>query len=265
MTNRTLGTLSFHLQRSGEGQTLVLIHGVGADLESWDGVVEALGSGFDILRYDQRGHGKSSKPPGPYDLHDFVADLHDILQAEGAERTHIAGFSLGGLVAQAFALRYPGFVDRLILVSTVANRTQEEREKVLARADKLAGQGADAHLNDAVDRWFTAEFIAARSDVLEWRRRKSEQNDPASYAAAYRVLAESDLAEHLHMIRAPTLVITGERDTASTPRMAQYIADRVRQSECVILPKLKHSVLLEAPTRIAEEMERFLRKGNPSA
>ena len=257
MTSRTIRALSFNLRRSGQGQPLVLVHGVGADLESWDGVVEALGPGYDVLRYDQRGHGLSSKPPGPYCLDDFVEDLHGLLRAEDIARAHLAGFSLGGLVAQAFALAHPDCVDKLVLISTVAGRTEQERERVLARAAKLAEQGAGAHLSDAVDRWFTAEFIAARPDVLAWRRAKSEQNDPASYAAAYRVLAESDLADKLHGISAPTLVMTGEGDIASTPRMARLIAERVPRSACVILPKLKHSVLLEAPKRVALEMGSF--------
>lgn len=258
-----LGAQSFHFRRSGEGQPLVLIHGVGADLESWDGVIRELGQGYDILRYDQRGHGLSSKPPGPYSLDDFAEDLHDLLRAVGISKAHVAGFSLGGLVAQAFALKYPAQVEKLILISTVAGRTAEERDRVLARAKKLAEEGAGAHLNDAVERWFTEAFIAARPDVLEWRRQKSRQNDPDSYAAAYRVLAESDLADELHRITAPTLVMTGERDIGSTPRMARLIAECVSKSHCVIFPRLKHSLLLEAPDQVAAEMRCFLENKTP--
>ena len=258
MVTQRIGTQLFHCRRSGHGKPLVLVHGVGADLESWDGVIDVLGPGFDVLRYDQRGHGQSSKPPGPYTLDDFVNDLHGIFAANGLSKAHIAGFSLGGIVAQGFALRYPEMVGRLVLISTVAGRNEGERQRVLARAKKLAEQGADAHLNDAVERWFTDAFIAARPDVLEWRRRKSMQNDPASYAAAYRVLAESDLGDHIHRIQASTLVMTGECDVGSNPRMAKLIAERVPNAECVIFPQLKHSLLLEAPDQVAAEMRRFL-------
>ena len=94
--------------------------------------------------------------------------------------------------------------------------------------------------------------------MLEWRRQKSLQNDPAAYAAAYRVLAESDLADEIHRIIAPTLVMTGECDAGSTPRMAELLEARIPRAECVILPELKHSVLLEAPDLIASELHRFL-------
>lgn len=255
---RKIGENIFNVRRSGTGEAIVLIHGVGADLENWDGVVAALGDGFDILRYDLRGHGESSKPPGPYSLDDFVEDLRGLLQDNEIDKAHIVGFSLGGLVAQGFALKHPECVDRLILISTVAGRTEAEKQRVLARAETLGQRGAGAHLGEAVSRWFTDEFIRSRPDVLEWRRQKSLKNDPAAYAAAYRVLATADLADELHRIEARTLVMTGENDVGSTPRMARLIADRVPDSVCVIFPDLKHSVLLEAPETVALEIHRFL-------
>ena len=253
-----VGANAFHVRRSGTGDSIVLLHGVGADIETWDGVVAALGDGFDVLSLDQRGHGRSHKPSGPFVLEDFVEDLHGVLNALEFSTISLAGFSLGGLVAQAFALKYPERLNKLALISTVAGRTDEERARVLARAETLSQQGAGAHLSEAVTRWFTDGFIASRPDVLEWRRQKSLQNDPAAYAAAYRVLAESDLANEIHRITAPTLVMTGECDAGSTPRMAELLAARISRAECVILPELKHSVLLEAPDLIASELHRFL-------
>ncbi len=258
MTIQSIDGKEFNLQRSGEGSPLVLVHGVGADLESWDGVARELGEVFDIIRYDQRGHGRSHRPSGPYKIRDFVNDLRLIMAANGLQRAHIAGFSLGGMVAQGLAIEYPQLVDRLVLISTVAGRTTKERERVQARADKLAQQGVDAHLNDAVDRWFTDEFIATHPDLLEWRRQKSMQNDPECYAAAYWMLADSDFGAELHRISAPTLVMTGECDIGSNPRMARLIKERIPNCNCTIFPRLKHSVLLEAPDRVAAEMSRFL-------
>lgn len=258
MALQSVGDNSFFVLRSGAGEAIVLLHGVGAGHEAWDGVVSELGQGFDFIRYDLRGHGRSSKPPGPYALEDFVQDLHGILRVNEIGKAHIVGFSLGGLVAQAFALHYPECVNKLVLISTVAGRTAAERDRVIARAETLSENGASAHLSEAVTRWFTDEFIAARPDVLEWRRRKSLENDPMGYAASYRVLAESDLADELHRIMAQTLVMTGEHDVGSTPRMARLIAERIPQAECLIFPRLKHSILLEAPDKVSDEIRRFL-------
>jgi (E)-2-((N-methylformamido)methylene)succinate hydrolase len=242
----------------GDGPPVTLIHGVGSYLESWDGVIAAVGDGYRFLRYDLRGHGESPKLPGPYSLDDFVDDLCALLDSQDIDRTHLAGFSLGGLIAQAFALAHPDRLQSLTLISTVAGRTDAEKTAVRRRAETLAEKGAGTHLIEAVDRWFTAEFIAARPEVLEERRRRSLNNDPDCYAAAYRVLAEYDLTDRLPEIKTPTLVMTGENDVGSTPRMAELIADRVPDSRLHIFPRLKHSVLLEAPDQVAAQMKPFL-------
>ena len=249
---------AIHYELEGSGPCLTLVHGVGSCLGSWDGVIAALGPGYRFLRYDLRGHGRSAKLPGPYRLDDFVDDLRRLLDHLEIARTHLAGFSLGGLIAQAFALAEPHRVEKLVLISTVAGRTANERERVRQRARTLAEQGAATHLAEAVERWFTAGFIARRPEVLEERRRRSLDNDPDCYAAAYRVLAESDLAARLPEVAVPTLVMTGEHDAGSTPRMARLIAERVPDCRLHILSGLKHSVLIEAPDRTGWAMTDFL-------
>ncbi len=252
----------FHYQIAGGGKAMTLVHGVGADLETWEGVADRLTPHFRVLRYDQRGHGESAKLPGPYSLADMVDDLKSLLDACGIEKTSLAGFSLGGVVAQAFALAHPERLDRLILISTIAGRTEEERDKVQVRAHALSQDGAAGHLNAATDRWFTEAFRLANPQLLEWRRQKSLRNDPHCYAAAYQVLADYDLADELERIIAPTLIITGENDIGSTPRMAALMAERIADSELQILPELKHAILLEAPARIAEEIIEFAARGD---
>lgn len=249
---------AIHYELEGSGPCLTLVHGVGSCLGSWDGVIAALGPGYRFLRYDLRGHGRSARLPGPYRLDDFVDDLRRLLDHLEIARTHLAGFSLGGLIAQAFALAEPHRVGKLVLISTVAGRTADERERVRQRARTLAEQGAATHLAEAVERWFTADFIARRPEVLEERRRRSLDNDPDCYAAAYRVLAESDLAARLPEVAVPTLVMTGEHDAGSTPRMARLIAERIPDCRLHILPGLKHSVLIEAPDRTGRAMTDFL-------
>ena len=247
-----------HYQLEGAGPTLTMVHGVGAYRQSWDGVQAQLGEGFQYLSYDLRGHGSSEKTPGPYSLDGFVDDLKQLLDHVGVEHTVLVGFSLGGLVAQFFALTYPQRVENLILISTVAGRTEEEKIKVQQRARRLTEEGALSHLAEAVDRWFTPSFVEKHPEVLEQRRQWSLQNDPKSYQAAYQVLANNDLVDRLHEISVPTFVMTGENDVGSTPRMAKLIADRVPDCVLHIFPELKHSVLLEAPDQVADQIKRFL-------
>ena len=236
---------------------LTLVHGVGADLTSWDQVINYLPQSHPILRYDQRGHGETEKIPGPYELDDFVEDLHELLNYLTIKKTHLVGFSLGGLVAQAFALKYPQKLDRLVLISTICGRTEKEKKAVLARAGILLEQGASTHLSNSVDRWFTDKFQRENPEIVTQRLEKSRTNDPASYAAAYRVLAESDLHNNVNEIIHPTLIMTGEHDKGSTPRMSKLLSDKITGSKLKILPDLKHSVLLESPSLIAQEIADF--------
>jgi pimeloyl-ACP methyl ester carboxylesterase len=255
---------SMHSIVSGEGRRIVFVHGVGASLESWDGVVAALGAGYCSLRYDLRGHGRSPKTPGPYSLDLFERDLAALVAATGWESFHVVGFSLGGLIVQAFALRHPSVVQSLTIISSVAGRTEEERVRVIERARVLLNDGATAHMQNSVARWFTDEFRAAHPEVVRQRVERSLQNDPKTYAAAYQVLAESDLSEELPSIRMPTLVMTGEQDTGSTPRMARLMAALIPDARLHIFPKLKHSVLLEAPDQVALQLDAFIKESETS-
>ena len=237
---------------------LTLSHGVGADMESWDGVVAHLADRYRILRYDLLGHGESDKPAPPYAMADYVAEIAALLNEVGVSRTNLVGFSFGGMIGQAFALAHPHRLQRLVLVSAVAGRTPEERVRLVARADELETGGASRTVGAAVERWFTPAFRAAHPEIVQQRVERVMRNDPVGYAAAYRVFAECDLAPRLARIDAPTLVITGEHDPGSNVRMARLMRARIPGSRIRVLPELRHSLLLEAPSLIAALTDDFV-------
>jgi 3-oxoadipate enol-lactonase len=249
-------------ESAGAGASVVLVHGVGSSLEGWDGVVPALAARLRVLRLDLRGHGQSGKPPGPYALGDFVEDLRALLDHQRVAATHLCGSSFGGLIAQAFALAYPARVRRLVLLSTVAGRTPAERAAALARAETLATGGATGTVEAALERWYTPGFRAAHPEIVNEARARVLRNDPAGYAAAYRVFAEADLVEELAAIRCPTLIATGEHDSGSTPAMARRMHERIAGSRLVILPRVRHGVLVEAAAEVAQLLCEFLTGGD---
>ncbi|WP_271270463.1 alpha/beta fold hydrolase [Aliamphritea hakodatensis] len=245
---------------AGQGMPVVFVHGVGAHLQGWDGVIKAFKGSVRSLRYDLRGHGESERIQGPYQLQAFVDDLQALVTEQGWSRFHLVGFSLGGLIAQAYALQHSRQLHSLTIISSVTDRTPEEQAKVTMRADTLAEGRADKHMAAAVNRWFSDRFIEDHPEIVECRVQRSLNNDPHCYAAAYRVLAESDLADQLPGITCPTLIMTGEEDAGSTPRMAKVMSQRIPDAEVHILPGLKHGVLLEAPDLIAGIMLEFYRR-----
>src|SRR5262245_44417939 len=117
----------------GERPPVLLIHGVGADGTSWDQIAPALAADFRVLRLDLRGHGRAGHIVGALTLDDFVRDAIDVLDASAVPAAHVVGFSLGGMIAQGIALQHANRVNRLVLLSAVAGRTAEERERVQAR------------------------------------------------------------------------------------------------------------------------------------
>jgi len=110
----------------------------------------------------------------------------------------------------------------------------------------------------AIERWFTPEFRAQNPDIIERQIQRVLGNDPGGYAAAYRVFAESDLIDDLGKISCPTLVMTGDHDTGSTPTMAMAIHERIAGSRLVILPRYRHSLLIEATSDVLRELRAFL-------
>jgi pimeloyl-ACP methyl ester carboxylesterase len=174
-----------------------------------------------------------------------------VWEALGIETTHVAGFSLGGLIAQSLALSDAHRIDRLAIISAIAGRTPEERAKMDARLKLLREKGIAAIMDAAQDRWFTPEFRAAHPGKVSARMAELLRNDPASYAAAYSVFAMSDLGSRLHEITHPTLIVTGENGIGSNTRMARLMHEQIKGSALTIIPRLRHSVLVEAPEVIA--------------
>jgi tripartite-type tricarboxylate transporter receptor subunit TctC/pimeloyl-ACP methyl ester carboxylesterase len=245
----------------GEGRPLVLVHGVGSDLEDTGAVAREMGPGFRILRYDLRGHGGSERVPGPYSLADFADDLVELMDHVGFAQADVMGFSLGALIVQRFALDHPARARRIAMVSGVAGRTEQECAAVLKRLAALEGNEPTSHAEASISRWFTDAFRASHPEVVADRIRRIAANHKPSYAAAYRVLATSDLADELPRITQPTLVMTGEFDQGSNPRMARLMHERIAGSELHILAGLRHSILLEAPALVADTLRDFLLRG----
>lgn len=251
---------SLFYQDEGQGAPVMLIHGVGADASSWDAIAAALATDFRILRLDLRGHGRSGHIEGTCALDDFVRDVIAVLDAAAVTRAHIVGFSLGGMIAQALALQRPERVDRLVLLSAVAGRTAEERERVRVRLATLREKGVSAIMGASQDRWFTPEFVARNPNLVARRMQQLQENHAPSYAAAYTVFSTSDLGDTLHAIRAPTLIATGEHDQGSNTRMARFMHAQIAGSRLQILPGLRHSILVEAPELVTRLVRDFLRQ-----
>lgn len=248
------------LSIEGDGPPVVLVHGIGASRHSWDWLVGHLRAKFRCIAYDLRGHGRSPAPPPPYDLADLVADLEALRAELGLDRVHVIGHSLGGMIAPAYARQYPDRVISVGLLSTAAGRSAEDSAKVKGVVAAMEEKGIKPVLQTLTDRWFTPQFAAARPDVIEARMKQVLGTDPAVFLSVFRLYAATEMAPWLPEVRAPALVLTGEHDGGSPPRLGRFIADALPDAELVVLPGLRHAILLEAADRVAPPVLNFLRR-----
>lgn len=245
-------------RRRGRGDTLVLLHGVGSSSATWQRLVPLLDPELDLVMPDYRGHGDSESGDLPYRIEDFTGDIVRLADELELDRFHLLGFSIGAVFAQATVAAHPDRIATLTLLNSIADRTPAEAERALARHARIAGSGPADIARESVTRWFTPAFAAAHPEIVAIEVAIVSANRPEPYASAYRVLATTDLIDRAGSISAPTLLITGEEDQGSTPRMSQAIADRIPGSRLLVIEGRKHYLHLEVPELLAEPITDFL-------
>lgn len=259
-TNRAAGRVPTHYVFGGDGPWLVLIHGVGLDLHMWSHQTAALEKHRRVLRYDLIGHGETPPAGDSLGFCDFVLQLRKLLGLLGIERAEVAGFSMGAMVAQAFALEHPAVTDKLVIISGVHARTDDARAAVLARLRRAEEDGIESTIEASISRWFTPRFQSKNRQETEKIRSRLAANTREGFLPAYRLFAGADanLAGRLGAIRAPTLVVTGEHDGGSTPEMARRMSEEIPGAIWRVIPGVRHMLPVEAADELNGLLIEFL-------
>jgi 3-oxoadipate enol-lactonase len=247
------------------GPPVVLIHGHSLDLRQWDGQVPALtAAGFRVVRYDVRGHGRSMAPPTGYTWENYAADLRELLDRVNVQAAHVVGLSMGGGIALQFALDFPARVLSLTLVDsalpgfTYSHEFSEQIEQLVAavRADgpRVAFERLwlTHPLFDGLRR-FPDRLQRVREMVLAYPAADYREGAlPAGYAP--------DAIDRLHEIKAPTLVVVGERDIADFRLVADVLAENLPRARKLVLSDCGHLPPIEQPDALNEALIAFLRQ-----
>lgn len=247
-------------QVTGCGRPVVLIHGVGLDQHMWAQQVACLSQYYQVITYDMLGHGRSPPPPSDASLKTYADQLHALLAALHIKRALVIGFSMGGLVARAFALHYPAAAAGLAILNSVYERTPQQQAAVVARAHQVALDGPAANVEAALQRWFSDEYRRTHAAQLAALRQTLLNNDKFGYLTSYRLFAREDryLSDQLGSIRVPVLVATGEYDSGSTPAMSKALAGKIPGARVAIVPGQKHMMVLEAREQVNALLLAFL-------
>lgn len=240
----------------GQGEPLVLIHGVGMRLEAWAPQLLALRDKHRVIAVDMPGHGESSHLPRGATLPDFVAWFRAVADDLALTRFNVAGHSMGALIAGGLAASFPQRVLRVALLNGVYRRDPKARAAVEQRAAAMQAGSFDS--KGPLHRWFSVDEID--SEAYRLTRTWLEQNNPEGYAAAYAAFATGDAvyADSLSGILAPALFLTGSDDPNSTPEMSRQMAGLAPRGRCLIVEGHRHMVNLTAPGQVNAALQDWL-------
>ena len=198
---------------------------------------------FRILRYDTRGHGHSSTPPGPYSIELLGRDAIAMLDAFGIESCSFCGLSMGGMIGQWLGLNAAARIHKLVLCNTAAMIGSAEIWN--SRIASVSTGGLHAIIPTVLERWFTPQFRNDHPETIARIRTMIERTDPSGYIACCAALRDADMREAVQRIGIPTLVIAGTHDPATPPADGKFLADSIGGAKYVEL-NVSHLSNIEA-------------------
>jgi len=249
-------SLRYELSGTGE-QVLVLVHEMGGTLDSWDQVMPMLLPGRRMLRHDWRGAGMSEKlraPPTFDVLADDIAALLDAIGIPG--KVALAGCAVGAGIALNFALRHPDRTKAVVAMAPATGVTAERRAATLARAEAIETIGP----RGLVEQSFAGSYPpVVRHDPEQFRKFRARwlANDPESFAAINRMLADATVTEQLPHIACPVLLIAGTHDALRPPSLVEPLAAKMRNARFRAL-QTSHFMAVQTPGIVAAAVEEFL-------
>ena len=251
---------NLYWEERGSGDPILLIMGLGASLEAWDRTAPVLAARYRVILFDNRGVGRSDVPPGPYSLEMMADDAAAILDAAGVKSAHVYGASMGGMIAQEFALRHPSRVRKLILGCTGCGG----RDVVRAEPEVVAALNARARMAREDAMWMMAPYIYDASTPRErieedFRSRLSANGSNEGYAAQYQaIVGWKGSHARLGGLQMPTLVIHGETDRLVPPDNGRIIARAIPGSKLLMLPRASHIYMTDQNEAASAAIMTFL-------
>jgi 3-oxoadipate enol-lactonase len=216
-----------YYQVSGAGpETLVLVNGVGDPLEGWASqTADFLAAGLRLVTFDNRGVGRSSQPPGPYTSAQMAADLHEVVTAAGCDDFHLCGVSMGGVIAQEYALAHREHLRSLILANTFAAADPFTRAAFLTWSEVAQAAGMPMMMRAQAPWIFSPAFYEQHLDrVEELIAEAAESTQPAAaFAAQMAALVDHDARDRLPALTVPTLVLAAADDIIIRPALSRQL------------------------------------------
>jgi 3-oxoadipate enol-lactonase len=242
-------TLNYLLEGPDEAETIVLVNGLADDLDSWGFQVPAfLEAGFRVLRFDNRGIGASDKPEGPYTSRMLADDAKALVDELGLTDFHLMGVSMGGMVAQEYAISYGSDLRSATFACTYGVADPFCQQMFGMWADLAEAVDVNFVMRDVMLWAFTGPFFEERpDDAAEFNEGMASADLPlAPYLSQLNVIQEHDTVDRLASIDVPVLVLAGEEDILIPVRLSKRLHDAVPGSTWATVPG-GHACIWETP------------------
>ncbi len=257
MTSRTIAGMV--VEDEGQGECALLLHGLGGTSNSWQPLVPSLG-GMRIIRPDLPGSGRSRTPAGSIDIAFIVASLGALISELGVRSVQLIAHSFGTLLAQHLAMHKPEFVSSLILFGPIVEPAEPARERLRARAGLARREGMAVIADQVAAAGLAAGSVETSPAALAFVRESHMRQDAEGFAKLCEALAGANRAD-ASLVRARTLVVTGDEDAISPPTIATALADELPQGRARILSQCGHWATVEKPAECRSLISAFLREG----
>ncbi len=251
-------SINYQIEGKDGAPWVTLSHSLGANLTMWDDQVAALRDDYRILRLDTRGHGGTEATGGAYDFNLLIADITYLWDMLLIDHSHLVGLSLGGMTAMGMALRLPGRLDSITVCSARADAPEEVRKRWDDRSTQIEAEGMEPMIEGTLGRWFTPEFVASGSPVLDQVRGMIRTTKPQGYIGCARALQGLDYLPRLGQITVPTLFVAGAGDGAAPAAGMKVMHQAVKGSQYVELSSASHISNLEQPQAYNDAVMGFL-------
>ena len=247
--------LHYELTGPANAPVVVFSNSLGADLSMWDMQAPELSRHFRVLRYDTRGHGKSSLPAAPHDVASLGGDLLGLLDSLSLSQVSFCGLSLGAMTGMWLALHAPQRLRKLILCSGAAKIGTQETWNT--RIELVNHSGMQAVVPGILERWFTADFRMRSPEAVKATQVMLERASVSGYIAGCAAVRDTDLRQILHEIAVPTLVVNGASDPVTPPADGKFLAERIPAARYTELAGA-HLFNVESSHEFTREILQFL-------
>ncbi|MGM0423552.1 MAG: 3-oxoadipate enol-lactonase [Thermodesulfobacteriota bacterium] len=250
--------LNYQWEGPAQGQVVMLCNSLASNLGMWDmQVQELVQAGYQVLRYDTRGHGESDVPEAPYSMEMLLNDVIGLLDYLQLERVHFCGLSLGGMLGQMLGIHYPQRLNRLLLCSTAAYLGPPEMWE--ERMQAARSQGMQPLVQPSIDRWFTQQGQKRLPEQVQKFKNMIQNTPVEGFCGCCAAIRDMDLREAISGITIPTMVVAGELDQGTPVSEARFIQERIPGAGLEVIPQTAHMLNVEQAERFNSILLEFLR------